>query len=109
MISPQASGTQEADLGVEHTLTTLTGPRTYTLMVDLSDMEVVSDVVELRTEVQVVESGPWVRSYSQQIWGSQVDAGFISIPVPSPYGCRFILKQVSGTERSFPWSVIALD
>lgn len=108
MISPQASGTQEASLGVEHTLTTLTAPRTYTLLVDLSEMEA-SDTVELRAEVQVVDSGGWVRAYSQILSGGQVDSGYVSIPVPSPFGCRFVLKQGIGTERSFPWTVIALD
>ena len=108
MISPQATGTQAADLGVEHTLSTLGGPHTYTLMVDISDMEY-TDTLELRVEVQVVESGGWTRAYSQVLSGSQVDSGYISVPVPSPYGCRFILKQVGGVERSFPWTVIALD
>lgn len=108
MITTQASDTQTASLGVSHELVTLPGPRTYTLMVDASAMDTI-DVLELVAEVQVVEGGGWCRSYAQLLSGGQVSAGFISIPVPSPFGCRFSLKQVAGTERSFPWTVIALD
>lgn len=108
MISTQATGTQAADLGVGHTLATLSGPRTYTLMVDTSAMDS-TDTLELRCEVQVIESGSWVRAYSQVLSGGQVNSGYVSIPVPSPHGCRFLLTQVAGVERSFPWSVIALD
>lgn len=108
MITTRATGTQAASLGVPYVLATLPGLHTYCLMVDVSEMST-SDLLELVVEVQVVEGGGWCRSYAQLLSGGQVSAGFVSIPVPSPFGCRFTLKQTLGVGRSFPWSVIALD
>lgn len=111
MLTIVASGVQVATIGVEHTLTTLTGPGTFTLHVDTSEMAVgtTSDVLQVTIWENVVSGGTEHVAYRATFAGPQDNPIKISIPVPVPYTGRVTLRQTAGTARSYPWVVTTPD
>ena len=102
-----ASGTQTATINTEHVLDTPTTPNaTFVLKVDTSAM-VNGDVLELRVYDVVLASGAvvqeWKGTYSNiQVNGAK-QSPFVAI---NQAGAKFTLKQIAGTGRAFPWSVL---
>lgn len=111
MLTIVASGVQVATIGVEHTLTTLIGPKTFTLHVDTSEMAfgTTSDVLQVTIWENVVSGGTEHVAYRATFAGSQDNPIKISIPVPVPYTGRVTLRQTAGTARSYPWVVTTPD
>ena len=117
----QASGTQTAVIGTEHTLngSAFTTLGTYVLSVDTRNM-VNGDEVELRALVKTLTGDTQgFLVYSADYQHQQGDGAApgsaaygetvkVSIPIPSPYSVTFTLKQVAGTGRNFPWRVDTL-
>lgn len=107
-----ASGTQTATINTEHTLTTLTGPKTFTLHVDCSAMSHgagTADELELRIKTNVLSGGAERVTYIATFVGAQDIPIKISLPVPVPQTATVTLKQTAGTGRSYPWSITTPD
>ena len=105
MASPvvEATGTTLAD-GTEQTLSTINTPRNLTLSLDASVLST-GDAIRLRAYKKVLSGGALVLFYEEIFGGAQSVPGLISTPLPSPHQAAFTLEQLSGTYRSFPWSV----
>lgn len=107
-----ASGTQAATIGTEHTLTTLTGAKTFTLHVDCNAMSHgtgTADELELRIKTNVLNGGTERVTYMATFVGAQDIPVKISLPVPVPQTATVTLKQTAGTGRSFPWAITTPD
>ncbi|MGP3914321.1 hypothetical protein [Nonomuraea sp. 10N515B] len=112
MLTVTASGTQAATIGVEHTLTTLTAGKTYTLHVDCAAMthgSGTADELELRIKTNVLNGGTERVTYYALFTGAQDVPIKISLPVPVPQTATVTLKQTAGTGRSFPWAITTPD
>lgn len=106
-ITVSASGTQTATVTTSHTLSGPTAAGVYQLLVDASAL-VVGDTLELRIEAKVLTGGTKRIMFASYYSGPQDDPIKLSPPVTLPFGGDFILKQVAGTSRDFPWALIAL-
>lgn len=110
-VTAQASGTQTATIGTEHTLADVAVAGTYTFHVD-SDAMVAGDSLELRIYQMVLTGGTRRVAYYQTYFDTQVadDKIKISVPISNELtdagALRFTLKQVTGTGRAFPWKVL---
>lgn len=107
-----ASGTQSATVGTEHTLTTLTGAKTFTLHVDCNAMSHGSgtaDELELRIKANVLSGGTERIVYMATFVGAQDIPIKVSLPVPIPQTATVTLKQTAGTGRSYPWAITTPD
>lgn len=112
MLTIVASGVQVATIGVEHTLTTLTGPKTFTVQVDTSAMTwgtTTADALEITIWVSAASGGAERVAYRATVVGSQDTPIKTSVPVPVPYTGRVTLRQTAGTARSYPWVVTTPD
>ncbi len=99
-----ASGTQTAVVGTEHTLDSPSTVGTYVFEVDTINMAL-GDILELRVYDKVDGTN------NRQIWkGSfahpQINVGKVSPPQPITVGGSFTLKQTAGTGRNYPWRVL---
>ena len=103
----EASGTQTAAIGTEHTLSTITLNRTLLFVVDTGAM-VNADVLELRVNTTVLSAGTSRLAYFASYRDIQGAPQKISIPIPSDISSVFTLKQTAGTGRSFPWKVLSI-
>lgn len=108
----QASGTQTAVIGTEHTLSDLTAPFVvFQVLVNRNAM-LSGDVLELRIYTKVL-SGDTIANCSaiyQQYSGAPSGNGdqvVISMPVVSDQEIKFTLKQTAGTGRAYPWKVVS--
>lgn len=107
-----ASGTQAATVTTEHTLTTLSAGKTYTLHVDANAMlhgAGTADELELRIKANVLSGGTERVVYMATFVGAQDIPIKISLPVPVPQTATVTLKQTAGTGRSFPWAITTPD
>ena len=106
-----ASGTQTATVASVDTLTTLTGPKTFTLTVDTSEMVFGStnDELELRIENKTLTGSSELLTYYAYFVGAQDMPVKVSIPVPVPFTATVKLSQVAGTSRDFEWNVTTPD
>ena len=107
----EASGTQTATVGTEHTLATLTTNKTFVLVVDtatLTQAATVADVLELRVYTTVLTAGVSRVAYFASYVSNQAMPQKISIPIPSDISAVFTLKQTAGTGRAFPWKVLSI-
>ncbi len=106
-----ANGTQTAVVGTEHTLSTLTGPKTFTLTVDTVNMvfAATNDEVELKIKTKALTGGTERLAYYAYFVGAQDMPIKISIPCPVPYTATVTLKQVAGTARNFDWNISTPD
>lgn len=106
-VTVEADGTQVASIGVEHTLHTDTDAKVYQLLVDTVNMAL-GDELELRAKLAVLLGGTRRQILLGAYKNMQADLIKISVPVSSPRDIEFTLKQVAGTGRSFPWSVVSV-
>lgn len=105
----EASGTQTAVIGTEHTLATITTIKTLVVMVDAVNL-VNADELELRVKTKMLSGGVTRVAYRASYKHAQAadDLIKISIPIPSDQEAVFTLKQVAGAGRAFPWKVMSL-
>jgi hypothetical protein len=109
MPTVEASGTQTAVVGTEHTLSAFTSNRNLQLWVDLSNM-VAGDSVHVRLKRKVLSSGS-IRTFdSFQLSGAPATDGQLaaSVPFSAPHGATVTLEQEAGTSRDFAWSLESL-
>jgi hypothetical protein len=106
-ISSVANGTQTATISTEHTLNSPSGPATYVLVVDTTNM-VNGDTLELRCKTKAKAAGSAIQYVMATYVNVQSDPLKMSIPVPSVDGGTFTLKQTAGTGRAFDWNLYAL-
>lgn len=106
-IAVESSGTQVATIGTEHSLAAPTTAATRQLVVDLVNLTA-GDVVELRIKRKGLSAGTVRTLYSATYAGPVADSVMVSVPVASPFGATFTLKQTAGTGRSVDWSVETL-
>lgn len=105
-VSENTGGTQTATPGTEHTLATITGPGTYQLMVELTNL-VDGEALELRIKVKGRSA-----SSSRVVFATTYEhdqgadaAVALSPPVGAPHEFVATLKQVGGTGRDFVWAI----
>jgi len=110
-VTAQATGTQTATIGTEHTLSDVSVAGTFTLHVDSNAM-VAGDGLELRVYQMVLTGGTRRVAYFQSYYDAQIadDQIKISVPISNELtdtgAIRFTLKQTTGTGRAFPWKVL---
>jgi hypothetical protein len=105
-VTNEASGTQAATVGTEHTLATIATAKVFQLYVDISALAA-GEHVELKVKSKVL-SGGTTRALSSAIYSwrdAAIDPIAVSIPIMSDQECVCTLKQLDGTGRSFPWAV----
>ena len=107
----QASGTQTAVIGTEHTLSDLTAPfAVFQALVDVINMQA-GDTTELRIYTKVLSTGGLDSAIYQQLIGAPTGNGDqvqISVPVVSDKEIKFTLKQTAGVGRSYAWKVVSI-
>ena len=104
----EASGTQAATIGTEHTLSgSFTTEKTYLLYVDTTNL-LNGDELELRVKMKAASGGSELLIWAGYYIHSQTDVLKASVPIRSPYSCSFTLKQTVGTGRSFPWVILSV-
>lgn len=113
------AGTQTCTVGTEHTLETVTGPKTCVLHVNLKNA-VLGDEFEIRAYSKVLtgDSNPSLQFMGTYVHaqgdnaapGSEAygDVVKVSPPVAAPYSCIFTITQTAGTSRDVPWNVISM-
>jgi hypothetical protein len=110
-VTADASGTQTATIGTEHTLDDVALAGTYTFHVDTSNMAA-GDAVELRIYQIVLTGGTRQVAYMQRYLDAQPTDDIIKVSVPisneltDAGSLRFSLKQTAGTGRAYPWKVL---
>jgi hypothetical protein len=102
-----SSGTKTAD-GTEQDLATSTTGKTYVLVVDTGAM-VKLDITELRLYTKCLSGGTERQAYYGIFSDVQGSPMKYSVPVPANISLRATLKQIAGTNRSYPWSLLSLD
>lgn len=106
-VTSESEGTQTATIGTEHNLATPTTAGTRILKVNLTNLAV-DEIVELRIYEKVLTGDPApLVAYYQVLYGptGADDTVWNSVPITSPYGATFSLKQTVGTGRAFKWQV----
>lgn len=104
----EASGTQVAVVGTEHTLATSTIAKTRVLVVDVATIAG-AETVELKIYATVLVGGT-ERLFESVVYTSGVANPYTtSMACVMPQGGRFTLRQTGGTGRSYPWAIITLD
>jgi hypothetical protein len=114
-VTAQASGTQAAAVGSEHTLADVAVAGTFTLHVDAGAMAA-GDTLELRIYQIVLAGGSRQLAYLASFAGAQDGSSNdlapvkISVPVSNELtdagSLRCTLKQTAGTGRSYPWKLV---
>ncbi len=107
-----AAGTQTATVTTEHTLATLTGGKTYVLVVDTANMVggATPDILELRIKTKVRSGNASQLAYSATYVGAQGELNKYSVPVPANIEFVATLTQAQGAAgRDFIWSILSLD
>jgi hypothetical protein len=102
-----ASGTQAAQVGVEHQLAQSAQNGTFQLYVDLSAMAI-GDVVELRVYTKVLADGALGQAWKGVFSHQQVSPIPPSPPIASDVQVQVTLKQTAGTPRSFAWKILRI-
>lgn len=105
-LSSVANGTITAN-GSEQTLASPSGPATYILVVDMTNL-VNGDVTVLRCKSKAKSGGSAIAFAMGSYSNAQSDPLKMSIPVPSVDGGTFTLQQVAGTNRSYDWNLYAI-
>mgnify|MGYP001577010023 CR=1 FL=1 len=106
-VTVEASGTQTATIGTEHSLHTNAGAKVFILAVNTTNM-VNSDVLELRIKTKVLTGDTIALAYLATFANVQTEIVKLSVPCPAggfTSGTEFTLKQTAGTGRSFSWGV----
>jgi hypothetical protein len=106
-ITQEASGSQTATVGTEHTLATITTTKTFVANVDCANMQA-NDFVELKVW-RKVRSSDTLRVAGSRIvsWLEAAVSPNIDLKIVASGGGEFrvTLRQISGTSRAFPWSI----
>jgi hypothetical protein len=108
-ITVEASGSQTAVIGTEHTLATIAGPGTYVANIDTANMAA-GDAVEFRIKMPVLSGGTARTEFYVMYTGVQPADDVLKTSVPfivdaTAGGCLVTLKQILGTGRVYPWSI----
>jgi len=104
----EASGTQTAVVGTEHTLASPTTAKTRALLVDVA-AQLAGDTVELRFFGPVLADGTSRLILMSTFSGVVGAAHTQSLPIIMPQGGTVTLKQTTGTARAYPWMIVTLD
>jgi hypothetical protein len=109
VLQEKASGSQTATPGTEHNLSSAqTDDETYLLRVDISNL-VAGERLELRAKTKTRSADTQRQEQIATYYGeSMIVPNVVSVPVPSLPEVQFTLKQVGGTGRAFPWSIVVL-
>jgi len=109
VLQEKTSGSQTATPGTEHNLgSAQTDDETYLLRVDISNLAV-TERVELRAKTKTRSSDTQRQEQLAIYYGeASIVSNVVSVPVPSVHEVQFTLKQVGGTGRAFPWSIVVL-
>lgn len=106
-LAVNAEATQTATIGTEHTLANPATSNVYALDVDCSALAV-GEVVEIRFKKPVRNAGTVNVVWRATVGPSTRSEGIVSSPpVACPYGCTVTLKQINGTGRTFPWTLVS--
>lgn len=97
------SGTATAD-GTEQTLHSTSTGAHYSATVDLTNLAS-GDVVEIRVYKKVLTGSTLKQVDIYTFSGTQTSPNFFIPFVSSPFGYKLTLKQTSGANRNFEWSV----
>ena len=106
-VTIQASGTQLAVIGTEHSLHTNAGALVFILAVNTVNM-VNADILELRMKTKVLTGDTIAIAYLATFANIQTEIIKLSVPMPAggfASGSEFTLKQTAGTGRNFAWAV----
>lgn len=109
----QASGTQTATIGTEHTLADISAAGTFCLSVSTKNLTD-GDLLELRVYIIMLTGGSREVRYKYSYADAQTPDDQIKTfpPVENDLtdtgSVRFTLKQTLGTGRNFDWKVVAL-
>lgn len=107
MASEYEAGTQAATVGVEHTLnatTPETETGTFQLVVDASAMQS-GDTLEIRVKEKARSSTTQRLAYMDTLVGAQAEPLWVAPALILLHGWDVTLKQTTGTDRSYPWSI----
>jgi hypothetical protein len=110
-VTAQATGTQTAVIGTEHTLADVAVAGTFTLHVNKINMAA-GDVTELRCYQIVLTGGTRAVVYFARYSDAAVadDMIVISVPISNELtdsgSLRFTLKQTAGTGRNYDWKCL---
>lgn len=108
MATLEASGTQAATVGTEHTLSTLTVVKTLWPQVDISALAA-GEYVEIKVKTITLAAGT-SRVYRSAIYSwldALVTPSIDAPPIVSNIEYVVTLKQINGTGRSFPWKILS--
>lgn len=103
-VTVEASGTQTAVVGTEHSLGVITGTKSYMLVVDVGVM-VNGDEVELRVKGKVLAAGTRKLIDLVVFQHAQPEPVTVFGPYPAGVDIEFSVKQTAGTGRAFDWAV----
>jgi hypothetical protein len=110
-VTVEASGTQAATIGTEHTLWDSSSAASYQFGFDSVNMAA-GDIVEIRIYRMFKTGGTRRVTYFMPYYDAQVtdDVGKVFIPVSTGLtdsgAIRATLKQTAGTGRNFDWEVL---
>lgn len=108
MPSLQASATQTAVLGTEHTLTTITTLGIYRLWVDAAALAN-GETLTIRQYYKLLTGGTERLLIPPSVYvNAQSNPALFALPFESDISIRYTLQQDGGTGRSYPWKVMAL-
>lgn len=106
-ITQEASGSQTATIGTEHTLATISTNKTFVAYVDASAL-VAGEYLELKCK-RNTRTADTTRIIHTRIvsWLEAAVTPIIKMPVDSAGASAYVvtLKQLSGTGRAFPWAI----
>src|SRR3990167_3643988 len=108
MALTKASGTQTAVITTEHSLDTDADAGIYVFSVNTTNM-VLGDIVELRMKTKVLTGDTAEQVYIAHFSNIPECVIVQSPPVVSMFSLEVTLKQVAGTGRAFPWSLVQID
>jgi len=107
MPTTSASGTEAVIVNTPSTLATISTEGVFVLNIDTTNM-VGGDDLEITVETKVLTGGTSRQVYSAMYSNAQSDAIKISVPVSSMFEYVAKINQVSGTARSYAWSILGL-
>lgn len=107
MATLEASGTQTATVGTEHTLSSQTAFKLYQLQLDVSALAA-GERVEISIKTKILAGGALALHKRAVIRGPASQPVFVSVPLASDIQYDVTLKQIGGTGRAFPWKVFSL-
>ena len=107
-ITIEASGSQACTVTTTHTLATWSSTKTRVCVLDLGT-SVSGDVFRIDILVKVLTGGTSAIAYSATYSNVLGEPIVLSPPIPVFWGGIFKITQTTGTSRTIPWEVIALD